>query len=229
MVAGTMTAKLTIDIWSDVMCPWCVIGYKNLEKALAELDGEIEAEVRWMPFELNPNMSAQGEEQDAHIMKKYGRPPEQMAQVRENIRNLAGQAGFSMEWQGEGEAPPPMMWNTRTAHVLLRWALEAKGAEAQTRLKLALFRAHFQQRRNVSDPQVLADIALAEGFDRDAALAAMKDDRLAGVVAWEEDRGHEMNITGVPAMIVNDRLMIPGAQQPETYVSALRQAVAKGL
>lgn len=224
-----MTARLTIDIWSDVMCPWCVIGYKNLEKALAELDGEIEAEVRWMPFELNPNMAPAGEQQDAHITKKYGRPPEQMAQVRENIRNLATEAGFAMDWQGEGEPPPQMMWNTRAAHVLLRWALEARGAEAQTRLKLALFRAHFQQRRNVSDPAVLADIAEAEGFDREAALAAMADDRLAGVVAWEEDRGHEMNITGVPAMIINDRLMIPGAQPPETYVNALRHAVAKGL
>lgn len=224
-----MTAKLTIDVWSDVMCPWCVIGYKNLEKALGELKGEIEAEVRWMPFELNPNMASEGEEQNAHIMKKYGRPPEQMAQVRENIRTLAGQAGFLIDWQGEGEAPPQMMWNTRAAHILLRWALETQGAQAQTRLKLALFKAHFQQRRNVSDPQVLVDIAEGEGFDRAAALVALGDDRLAGVVAWEEDRGQEMNITGVPAMIVNDRLMIPGAQQPETYVNALRHAVAKGL
>lgn len=224
-----MTTKLTIDIWSDVMCPWCVIGYKNLEKALVELEGEIEAEVRWMPFELNPNMAAGGEEQDAHIMKKYGRPPEQMAQVRDQIRSLAGQAGFPLDWQGAGEAPPRMMWNTRAAHVLLRWALEARGAQAQTGLKLALFKAHFQQHRNVSDPDVLADIAQGEGFDREAALAALADDRLAGIVAWEEDRGHEMNIAGVPAMIVNNRLMIPGAQQPETYVNALRHAVAKGL
>jgi len=224
-----MTAKLTIDIWSDVMCPWCVIGYKNLEKALGELHGEIDAEVRWMPFELNPNISMQGEEQGAHIAKKYGRSPEQMSQVREQIRTLAEQAGFPLDWQGEGDPPSQMMWNTRAAHVLLRWALETQGAEAQTRLKLALFKAHFQQRRNVSDPDVLAEVAEQEGFDREAALAALADDRLAGVVAWEEDRGHEMNITGVPAMIVNDRLMIPGAQPPETYVNALRHAVTKGL
>ena len=65
-----MSNRLTIDIWSDVMCPWCVIGYKNLEKGLAELDGEIEADIRWMPFELNPTLAATGEEQDAHIAKK---------------------------------------------------------------------------------------------------------------------------------------------------------------
>lgn len=228
-----MTAKLKIDVWSDVMCPWCVIGYKNLEKALGELDGEIEAEVRWMPFELNPSMGAQGEEQGAHVARKYGRAPEQMAQVREQIRDLAQQAGFSLDWQGEGEgegeAPDAMIWNTRAAHILLRWALETQGPTAQTRLKLALFRAHFQQRRNISDHAVLAEIAEAEGFDREAAVGALADDRLAGAVAWEEERGHEMNITGVPAMIVNDRLMISGAQPPETYVNALRHAVAKGL
>src|SRR5690606_7367936 len=101
--------------------------------------------------------------------------------------------------------------------------------EAQTRLKLALFRAHFRQRRNVSDPQVLADVAESEGFDRAEALAAIADDRLASTVAWEEDRAQEMMITGVPAMIVNGKMMIPGAQQPEVYVAALRQAVKRGL
>ena len=225
-----MTAtKLNIEIWSDVMCPWCVIGYMNLEKALAELEGEIEAEVSWMPFELNPSMPLGGEEQDAHIAKKYGRSPEQAAGMRENIHNLAEQAGFSLSYQGEGEPPPPMMWNTRAAHVLLRWALVAHGSQAQTSLKLALFRAHFQQRRNVSDHKVLLDIAESEGLDRAAAEAALSDDRLAGKVVWEEERGHDMNITGVPAMIVNQRLMIPGAQGPDTYVAALRQAAARGL
>ncbi len=224
-----MTAKLTIDIWSDVMCPWCVIGYSNLAKALDELKGEIEAEVRWMPFELNPGMVPQGEEQDAHILRKYGRSPEQMAEMRTRIASLANEAGFSIDWQGEGEPPAQMMWNTRAAHVLLRWALETQGAEVQTRLKLALFRAHFQHRRNVSDKDVLADIAFEQGFDRVAALGAMEDDRLESAVAWEEDRAHEMNITGVPAMIVQGRMMIPGAQQSETYVSALREAVTRGL
>lgn len=224
-----MSNRLTIDIWSDVMCPWCVIGYKNLEKGLAELDGEIEAEIRWMPFELNPTMAPGGEDQDVHIAKKYGRSPEQAAQTRSTIRDLAEQAGFSLSWAGEGEAPAPMMWNTNAAHRLLRWALESQGGEAQTRLKLALFRAHFQQRRNISDPEVLADVAEAEGFDRAGALAALTDDRLASTVAWEQDRAQDMMITGVPAMIVNGKMMIPGAQQPEVYVAALRQAVARGL
>lgn len=224
-----MSNRLTIDIWSDVMCPWCVIGYKNLEKGLAELNGEIEAEIRWMPFELNPTMSPSGEDQDTHIARKYGRSPDELAQTRGTIRDLAEKAGFSLSYEGEGEAPAPMMWNTNAAHRLLRWALETAGPEAQTRLKLALFRAHFQQRRNVSDPEVLADVAQAEGLERAAALVALTDDRLASTVAWEEDRAQDMMITGVPAMIVNGKMMIPGAQQPEVYVAALRQAVARGL
>lgn len=224
-----MTEKLTIDIWSDVMCPWCVIGYKNLERGLAELEGEIEAEIRWMPFELNPTMARAGEEQDAHIARKYGRSPEQATQVRNQIRDLAEQAGFSLSYQGPGEAPPAMMWNTNAAHRLLRWALDAHGPAAQTRLKLALFRAHFQQRRNVSDPGVLVEIAEAEGLDRAGAAAALQDDRIGGAVAWEEDRAHDMMITGVPAMVVNGKMMIPGAQAPEVYVAALRQAVRRGL
>lgn len=224
-----MSNRLTIDIWSDVMCPWCVIGYKNLEKGLEELDGEIEAEIRWMPFELNPTMSPDGEDQDAHIAKKYGRSPEQASQTRGTIRDLADRAGFSLSWTGDGDAPPPMMWNTNAAHRLLRWVLESEGGEAQTRLKLGLFRAHFQQRRNISDPEVLADVAQSEGFDRIGALAALTDDRIASTVAWEEDRAQDMMITGVPAMLVNGKMIIPGAQQPEVYVAALRQAVARGL
>ncbi|WP_324743487.1 DsbA family oxidoreductase [Tsuneonella sp. CC-YZS046] len=222
-----MTSRVVIDIWSDVMCPWCVIGYKHLEQALAELDGEIVATLRWQPFELNPDMPPQGEPRDAHIARKYGRSPEQFAEISNRISTLAAQAGFDMGWQGEGHPPPAMMWNTRRAHILLRWALETHGPDAQTRLKLALFRAHFQQRRNVSDPVVLLDIAAEAGFDRGGVEAALADDGLDGKVAWEEDRAFQMNITGVPAMVVNGRMLIPGAQDPATYAAILRQAVER--
>jgi predicted DsbA family dithiol-disulfide isomerase len=227
MVAAAMTAPVVIDIWSDVMCPWCVIGYKHLEQALAGLDGEIEAVVRWQPFELNPDMPPQGEPRDTHIARKYGRSPEQFAEVSNRIASMAAQAGFSMEWQGEGDPPPAMMWNTRRAHVLLRWALEAYGPDAQTRLKLALFSAHFQRRLNVSDPSVLLDIAEAAGLDRAQAEAALSDDGFDSKVAWEEDRAFQMNITGVPAMVVNGRILVPGAQDAQTYAAVLRQAVAR--
>jgi predicted DsbA family dithiol-disulfide isomerase len=231
MVAGAMTApaKVTIDIYSDVMCPWCVIGYAQLQKGLAQLAGEVEAEVRWLPFELNPDMPPQGEGQEEHIARKYGRTPDQAAANRGQLLSIGERAGYSFGYTGAGDPPKAMMWNTFAAHKLLKWALIEAGAETQTRLKRALFDAHFQQRRNVSDPAVLADVAASVGLDRAAALAATADEALGAIVRREQAAAWDMNISGVPAMIVNGKYLIPGSQEPETYAQVLRKVVAKGI
>lgn len=218
---------LTIDIYSDVMCPWCLIGYGQLTKALAQLEGEIAAQVRWRPFELNPDMAPEGEEQEAHLQRKYRRPAEEGARIRGQMKTIAEGAGVSLAWEGEGEAPPAMMWNTRDCHKLLAFALEQAGPEVQTALKLALFRAHFNARRNLSDRNVLLDIAAAAGLHRAAAKAALDDPDLEARVLAEERQAWDLNISGVPAMIINDRFLIPGAQAPEVYVNALRRVAAK--
>ena len=220
-------AHLTIDIYSDVMCPWCLIGYGQLTKALNELNGEIEAQIRWRPFELNPDMPAEGEEQEAHLQRKYRRSAEEGAAVRGQMRSIAEGAGVSLAYEGEGEAPPAMMWNTRDAHKLLSWALEQAGPRVQTDLKLALFKAHFNQRLNVSDRTVLLDIAADVGLHREAAKDALDDEALRASVEAEERQAWDLNISGVPAMIVNGKFMIPGAQAPEVYVNALRRVVEK--
>lgn len=225
----TEPAKLTIDIYSDVMCPWCVIGYSQLNKALGELAGEVEAEVRWLPFELNPDMPPEGEGQDEHIARKYGRTPDQVAANRGQLHAVGDRAGYSFRYAGAGDAPPAMMWNTNAAHRLLKWALIEAGAEVQTALKRALFDAHFQQRRNVSDPAVLVELAAGVGLDAAGAAAALDDEALGLVVRREQAAAWDMNISGVPAMIVNGKYMIPGAQEPEVYANALRRVVAKGL
>lgn len=222
-----MTEKVDIKIWSDVMCPWCVIGYHNLATALEKLDGEIEAEIGWLPFEINPDMPSTGEESAAHIARKYGRTPEQAEAARGAMAQAAEKAGFSFSYTGEGEAPAPMMWNTFAAHRLLTWVGEAHGAEAQTKLKLALFRAHFQQRRRVGDETVLLAIAEEQGLDRDAAQAALADERLAEKVRAEERSAWDHNISGVPAMVIDGKFLIPGSQDPETYANALRRIVEK--
>lgn len=228
-----MTApdRLTIDIWSDVMCPWCAIGYGQLTKALAELDGEIEAEVRWRPFELNPTMPHEGEEQEAHLARKYGRSAEEGAAVRGQMKAIAESAGVSLSYEGpsedQSEAPAAMMWNTRDCHKLLGFALEQAGPQVQTQLKLALFRAHFNQRKDLSDREVLLDIAASVGLHRMAAKAALDDSELEARVLAEEQQAWDLNISGVPAMVVNGRFMIPGAQSPETYVNALRRVADK--
>ncbi len=219
---------ITIDIWSDVMCPWCAIGYGQLSKALDELAGEIEAEIRWRPFELNPDMPAEGEEQGAHLARKYRRSEEETQAVRAQMKAIAEQAGVTLEFTGEGDAPPAMMRNTFAAHTLLDWALETGGPDAQTRLKLALFEAHFNHRRDVSDHGVLVEIARATGLDAEDARDAIGDERRGEKVRAEERRAWDMNISGVPAMVVNGKFMIPGAQSPETYVTALRRVAARG-
>lgn len=222
-----MTAKLTIDIYSDVMCPWCIIGYSQLQKGLETLQGEIEAEVRWLPFELNPDMPPEGEESVAHIARKYGRTLEQAAAGREQMRAAGARAGYDFSYSGDEPEPPAMLWNTFAAHKLLKWALIEAGSEVQNKLKLALFDAHFQLRRNLSDPQVLVDVAAALGLDSAGARAALDDEVLSRIVRQEEAQAWDMNISGVPAMLVQGKYLIPGAQEPEVYASALRRVAQK--
>ncbi len=222
-----MTQTLTIDIYSDVMCPWCLIGYGQLTKALAELDGEIAADIRWRPFELNPQMPAEGEEQESHLQRKYRRSAEEGAGLRAQMKAIADGAGVSLSYEGEGEAPPAMMWNTRDCHKLLAFALEQAGPQVQTALKLALFRAHFNERKPLGNREVLLDIAASVGLHRAAAKAALDDPELEARVLAEEAQAWDMNISGVPAMIVEGKFMIPGAQSPDVYVNALRRVAEK--
>ncbi len=223
----TEARKLSIDIWSDVMCPWCLVGWGNLSQALDSLDGEIEADIRWHAFELNPDMPEQGEERTAHIARKYGRTIEQSKEVQGRMREAAEAAGVSLDYEGSDPAPEAMMWNTFAAHRLLTWALEERGAELQTKLKLALFEAHFNRRRRIGEREVLLDVAEEAGIEREAAAAALDSEDLARKTRVEERAAMEMNITGVPAMIVEGRFMIPGAQPPEAYVNALRRVAEK--
>jgi predicted DsbA family dithiol-disulfide isomerase len=226
-VVPATARKMTIDIYSDVMCPWCTIGYGQLQKGLAELEGEIEAEIRWRPFELNPDMAEEGEEQAAHIARKYRRTAAETQTVRGQMRAVAEQAGVSLDYEGEGEGPPAMMWNTFDAHKVLAWVLHAYGPEEQNELKLALFKAHFNQRRNIGQRDVLLDIVEENDFDREAADAIIDNDEMSQHVRSEQAQAHDLNITGVPAMIVEGKMMIPGAQAPEVYVNALRRVAAK--
>ncbi|GAB5349979.1 DsbA family oxidoreductase [Alteriqipengyuania sp. 357] len=227
-----MTTKLAIDIWSDVMCPWCLVGWGNLRQALDQLDGEIEADIRWHAFELNPDMPPQGEERTAHIARKYGRTLEQSRDVQGQMRAAADAAGVSLNYvpQVNGSdqpEPPAMMWNTFAAHKLLAWTLETQGAAKQTELKLALFAAHFHERRRIGEHEVLLDVAEETGLDRAQAQAALESADYANTVRSEERAAFEMNITGVPAMIVAGKFLIPGAQPPEAYVNALRRVAEK--
>jgi predicted DsbA family dithiol-disulfide isomerase len=215
--------KIAVDIWSDVMCPWCAVGYTQFAKAVEALKGELEVEVRWMPFELNPDLPPEGKDQAKHLAEVYGRSPEEVAAMRAQMQATAARAGFPMDYTGEGEELPAMMWNTFEAHKLLRWALAEQGPEAQTRLKLALLRAHFQQRRNVSDREVLLDIAEAEGFYPGKAAEALADEALAIAVRAEEQRGRQAGISSVPSFVFGGKYLFAGAREPADFAALLRQ------
>jgi predicted DsbA family dithiol-disulfide isomerase len=217
--------KPTVDvqIWSDVMCPWCAIGYAQYSKALEEVAGELEVTTCWMPFELNPDLPSEGKDQQKHLAEVYRRSPEEVAAMRAQMQARAEEAGFPMIWSGEGEEPAAWMWNTFEAHKLLRWTLAIHGPDAQSRLSQALFRAHFQQRRAVGQREVLLDIVEEQGFDRAAAAAALDEDALTIATRMEEQRGRGMGINSVPSFIVNGRYLIPGAQTPEVYAATLRR------
>ncbi|MFA6069446.1 MAG: DsbA family oxidoreductase [Janthinobacterium sp.] len=209
---------IRIDFVSDVSCPWCVIGLKSLEQALDKLDGSVQAEIHFQPFELNANMPAEGEDIGEHIARKYGSSPEQMAQSREAIRARGEQLGFTFAMDKRGR-----IYNTFDAHRLLHWAgLEGR----QKELKMALFDAYFTQGKNPSSHEVLLAVAGNVGLDTVKAAAVLASNTYAGEVRAQEQFYQQNGINSVPAVIINERHLISGGQPPEVFEQALRQIIA---
>lgn len=220
MTAGAV--PLRIDIVSDVVCPWCIIGLKQVEKALTIVGQDIAAETYWHPFELNPNMVPEGEDTAAHIARKYGSTPEQSRANRSRLSDIGNSVGFAFNY-GEGMR----IYNTFNAHKLLTIFGSERGWRAQTALKMALFTAYFQERRDVSDIDVLCDIAEAQGMDRATALAWINDAALTTSVRAEMAHWTDQNITGVPAIIFDQKYMVPGAQSAETFADVINKVLTK--
>ncbi|MAL89344.1 MULTISPECIES: DsbA family oxidoreductase [unclassified Brevundimonas] len=227
-----MTASpkpLQIEFVSDVVCPWCVVGLGGLETALGVLAAEgITAEIRFQPFELNPDMAPEGENITEHIGRKYGATPEQSAKNRTMIRDRAAEA-----WPDDGKGfemrmgPDSRIWNTFDAHRLLQWA-GTIGLAEQRALKEALFRAHFTDTLPLSDAEVLADAAEAAGLDRAEAQAVLADGLYAAEVRDAEALWRARGITGVPAVVVEGKWLISGGQPAAVFEEALRKIAGEG-
>jgi len=213
----THSNNLRIDIVSDVVCPWCIIGYRQLLSAL-EATGTSH-EVHWHPFELNPKMPAEGQNLREHLAKKYGTTMEQSEANRVNITELGTGLGFEFNF-----ADDMRMYNTFNVHQLLHWA-DQHGHKHD--LKLALFTAHFSKNRNLSDDSVLADVAAEIGLDRAEAIAVLDDQRFATDVRAAQNAWLSKGIHAVPAMIFNNRYLINGAQGVENYKRILAQLEEK--
>jgi predicted DsbA family dithiol-disulfide isomerase len=211
----TLPQKLRIDIVSDVVCPWCIIGYRQLTKAL-EATGTAH-EIHWHPFELNPGMLAEGQALLDHMAEKYGTTKAQSEDSRSSMTEIGSDLGFEFCFTNDMR-----MHNTFNLHQLLHWA------DQQGRMhdvKQALFVAHFTNRRNLSDHSVLADVAAEVGLDRAEALAVLEDQRFATDVRTAESSWLSKGISGVPAMIFNHRHLVTGAQGVENYTRIVEQLV----
>jgi predicted DsbA family dithiol-disulfide isomerase len=208
---------LQIDFVSDVACPWCAVGLASLESALKKLEGEVSVDLRFQPFELNPQMGPEGEDVTEHLGKKYGSTPEQQAKSREGIAARGAEVGFTFRKEGRGR-----IWNTFDAHRLLYWAGE-QGAQQQRDLKMALLKSYHGEGRNPCDPAVLSEAAAAAGLDRAEAEEVLASGRYTQEVRAREQEWQQMGIQAVPSVVINGRHLIQGGQPPEVFEQALRQ------
>lgn len=222
-----MTTPLKIDFVSDISCPWCVIGLKALDQALARVAGEVSAELHFQPFELNPTMAPEGQEITEHITQKYGITPEQAHANRENIRQRGAQLGFKFSAAEEPGGGRHRIYNTFDAHRLLHWA-ELQGPGPQRALKEALFAAYFTDGESPASHEVLARVAGEAGLDAAAARAVLAAGTYADEVRERAQFYLGQGIHSVPAVIINDRHLISGGQPVEVFEQALRQIAAAG-
>jgi len=207
---------MKIDFVSDVACPWCAVGLYALEEALRRIGPELQVQLQFQPFELNPQMPPEGEDTVEHLARKYGASAEQLAQTRAVLRQRGAEVGFSF-----GERP--RIWNTFDAHRLLHWA----GIEGRQReLKHALLAAYHTQARNPGSPEVLLAVCAEVGLDVERARAILVSDEYAAEVRERERYWQSLGIHAVPSVVIDDRHLIQGGQPPEAFERALRQLAA---
>lgn len=219
-----MSAPIKIDVWSDVACPWCYIGKRNLDSALAEFAGvhpDTEVDVQYRSFELQPDAPDSYEGTIAeYLSTTRGMPEDQVKAMLERPRAAAGQVGIEMDFESLRPA------RTTRAHQLLHLARES-GRQAE--LNEVLFKANFEEGRNLGDTSELLDLAETAGLDRQEALEALESGRYAEAVEADKEKALEYGIGGVPFFVVSDRFGIAGAQPTEVLRQALDQVQAESV
>jgi predicted DsbA family dithiol-disulfide isomerase len=205
-----MPSSVTIAIYSDMICPWCYLGKRRLEEGLREA-GVDEAQIAWLPFELNPTMPAEGMERTSYLEAKFG--PGKRAEIEERLSNAAREDGIAFNWPGIKRVP-----NTRKAHILTALAAgEGSGHAAAG----ALMKAYFEQGRDIGENEVLIDIGLRLGLTAPEMQAAFRDAGLNREIERLEAQAGEIGVQGVPFFIVNNRFGVSGAQPAAMWAEAL--------
>ena len=206
---------MRVEIWSDMVCPWCYVGTRRFEAAVARLrDDGRDVEVVHRAFELDPAVPPGGQDLAGYLDRKYGGPG-RAAATHARLDLLGGDVGIDFRWEGK------LRVNTFDAHRLAAWARATAGADAQAALVQRLFRAYFTENLDIADHAVLAGLAAEAGLDAGAATAALASGAGADAVRDEERRAAAMDIHAVPTFVVDGRFAIPGAQDVDTFVRLL--------
>jgi predicted DsbA family dithiol-disulfide isomerase len=209
---------VNVEIWSDVVCPWCYIGKRRFETAVEQLKDEADIEIVFRPYQLDPTASPgkSAPVKDAYA-KKFG-GPERAEQIIGHVTSVAAEEGLEFHMEKALRA------NTLLAHRLL-WLAEASGH--QYALKERLLQAYFVDGLDVGDPEVLADCAAEVGMPREGALAFLQSDDGVAEVQQQLRFAAEAEITAVPTFVIDGRWAVPGAQDPDTFVTVIRRLLAK--
>jgi predicted DsbA family dithiol-disulfide isomerase len=210
---------VTVDVVSDVVCPWCYIGQKRLERAIAAVP-ELDVEVRWRPYQLDPTIPAEGKDRRQYMIDKFG-SEERIAEIHERIEGLGKDEGIDFAFDRIKVAP-----NTLDAHRVIRWA-GAAGNGIQNELVRRLFSLNFEQGRNIGDPAVLIDAARDSGMDEAVVMTLLPTEADRAEVQNEIATASLMGITGVPCFLLESKYAVMGAQDTATLADALRQVAAE--
>ena len=208
---------MRVEIWSDVVCPWCYIGKRKFEDALARFEGRADVEVVWRPYQLDPTAPPGSATPVAEAYARKFGGPERAAQIIENVTGVAAGAGLEFHMERAVRA------NTLAAHRLLRLAEQEYGLATQDDLKERLLQAYFVDGRNVGDTDTLVELAAAAGLQPERARALLDSDEGIAETRAEIAHANDLDITAVPTFVIDGRWSIPGAQDPELFLRALRR------
>ncbi|AYG59127.1 DsbA family oxidoreductase [Rhizobium jaguaris] len=207
--------RITIDIVSDVVCPWCYLGKARLELAIAEVQDEVGVDINWRPYRLNPDYPPEGVDQKKALEQKLG-GAERVAQGHKMLTDLGREVGINFDFEAIKIGP-----NTLDAHRLIQWA-GTEDREKQEKVVSALFKANFEEGRNVGDHAVLLDIAEKAGLDRSVVATLLSSNADRDLIVGEIDAAQKIGVTGVPFFIFDQQYAVSGAQTPDVLAGALR-------
>ena len=210
-----MQEKMPIAIVSDVVCPWCFIGKARLETALARHGLTERVAITWLPYELNPDMPEEGMDRTAYLDQKFG--PGKRKEIELRLSEAALESGVTFNWSKVTKSV-----NTRQAHMLIAAASTVQRGSEMT---AALFKAYFQEGRDIGDLETLVAIAVEQGFDEQAARDELANDELRETVIGLEEHARKVGVTGVPFFIVDGKLAVSGAQTPEVWAQVFAQVM----